>query len=90
MSASYFVYTLNTDNERIRELQEVYDSCRRLGVTVPPEISRLVEEGRLIEGLGLVADIPHKEINGRHWNAYLVNVSDIPKDANAIAFMISY
>ena len=88
MSITTYVKAVFPDTEHTRALLEIYEACRKHGVTVPDEVSDMFDgSDEYMSSLGTVKDVSswHGEEEMTEW--ILVTLSDVPKGATAIAFI---
>ena len=74
------------------DAQAVKDFAERIGEEVPDWVEKILENYSYIRGLGMSRGLrsteDHTSVEGT--DMWIVKVSDIPDDADAIVFMASY
>lgn len=91
MSSTKYVKGLVPDNERIRAMREVYDSCRALGIEPPDEVGAVFDSEDYIEGLGKTLNIETYEgHNDQSMEWLVIKLDELPPNIHALAFIESW
>lgn len=93
MGMSSYVYGIKKADKKFKEMLEVYNTCKKAGVTIPKEVIEYFNDETPDEK-GVIVDLSEHECfteggdDGRDF--FNVDIDKLPKDIKIIRFVNSY